>query len=332
VIAPLRTPARRIAVAIALSALVHLTLLWLPQFQPAHSKVTLPPLTVRLAAPPKPAQPPAQAKPSPAKPVLVKPVQPLAKPEAPPPPQAAAAAPEKIPDNAPDKMEAVVALPLPNQIQLDYAVYDGSGIFKTGELHRQLEIHGDNYMLQSVRRTTGLGKLIGSGQANQFIQLAQISHGKIDPHGLQPETFSEEKISAGGTQKKLATFDWAAKKILFLNGSQSALPDAAQDTLSATFQLSLLPVKNREIIPLAISDGEQIENIEFEIGAEETISTPMGELRALHLRKIHMQGIPYYEIWLGVEYRLLPLKLRWVDGSGAASEEIVISDIRIADK
>lgn len=329
-IAVLRTPARRIAVAIALSALVHLTILWLPKFKFTHNKVQLPPLTVRLAALPQPALPPDQAKPSPAKPVMVKPAQPLAKPDAPPPPEAPAAAPETTPDKAPDKMEkVVVALPLPNQIQLAYVVYDGSGIFKIGELHQQLEIHGDNYMLQSVRQTTGLGKLTGSGQ---LIQLAQISRGKLDQHGLQPETFIEEKITAGGTQKRLATFDWAAKKILFLNGPQSALPDAAQDALSATYQLSLLPVKNREIILLAISDGDHLENIEFEIGGEETITTPIGELRALHLRKIHMQGAPYYEIWLGIEYRLLPLKLRQVDGSGATTEEIIISDIRIGDK
>ena len=87
-----------------------------------------------------------------------------------------------------------------------------------------------------------------------------------------------------------------------------------------------------EIIPLTVSDGMQLEDYRVEVGSTEDIDTPMGSLRALHLRKMHPQNEPYFEIWLGLEYRMLPLKFREVDGSGGVTEEFVISDIRAADE
>lgn len=319
-IAALRTPARRIAVAIALSVLVHLVILWLPHMQPAPPKVQLPPLTARLETLPKPALQPAQAQAVQAEPVHPLPAPAVIKPDAAPPPRPA----NTVPDKA--HVAAVPPQLFPSQIHLSYAVYKGASSFKIGDIYSQLEIHGDNYMLRSDRLTSGLASLLGSEH------VTQISRGKIGKQGLRPEIFSEEIISAGGAQSRQATFDWTAQKISFLHGIESALPDAAQDALSFTYQLSLLPLMNREIIPLVISDGGQIDNYELEIGGEENITTPIGELRALHLRKMHIQGVAYYEIWLGLEYRLLPVKLRQVDSAGDVTEEIVISDIRIADQ
>ena len=47
---------------------------------------------------------------------------------------------------------------------------------------------------------------------------------------------------------------------------------------------------------------------------------------------MHARGEAYFEIWLGLEYRLLPVKFRLVDGSDNVTEEFVISGIRAADE
>jgi hypothetical protein len=47
---------------------------------------------------------------------------------------------------------------------------------------------------------------------------------------------------------------------------------------------------------------------------------------------MHAQGEAYFEIWLGLEYRLLPVKFSQVDSSGKVTEEFVISGIRAADE
>jgi len=73
-------------------------------------------------------------------------------------------------------------------------------------------------------------------------------------------------------------------------------------------------------------------NIRSRSARKRTSPTPIGKLRALHLRKMHTQGEAYFEIWLGLEYRLLPVKFHQVDSSGKVTEESVISGIRAADK
>lgn len=196
--------------------------------------------------------------------------------------------------------------------------------FQIGILNQQLEISGDEYTLRAVTRTVGLAKLFKN------YRLTQTSRGKGGKQGLQPETFEEEKINDNDQQNIKATFDWLSQKLRFSHGGETALPAGAQDMLSIFYQLSQLPM-NRESIPLAVSNGKKLEKYEFGVGPEEEIITPMGKLRALHLRKLHAKGESGFEIWLGLEYRLLPVKYLLFEPSDEVAGEIVITGIRLAD-
>lgn len=319
-IAALRTPARRIGFAIALSILIHAFILWLPYIHLPHSKVQLPPLTARLELMPKPksqAMPEAEAPPA----AQAEPVTDAINPRGRPAGKRASNA-----QAAMKEMEKSSAMhQFPKHVQLSFAVYKGAGIFTVGEISHQLDIHSDKYTLRSRRQTAGLSSLLNREQ------FTQISQGKIGEQGLQPATFKAESITSGSKQSLKVTFDWAAQKLRFLHGAETTLPADAQDALSYMYQLSQISMQ-QEIIPLAISDGAHLEKFELEIGRAEEISTPIGKLRALHLRKIHAPGEAYFEIWLGLEYRLLPVKFRQLDGSGEVTEEFVISDIRASDE
>ena len=215
--------------------------------------------------------------------------------------------------------------PLPRQLQLSFTVYRGADGLRIGEILQQLDIRGDRYALRSVRRTSGLASLGGHGQ------LIQTSSGKIGGHGIHPELFDEERINGSTKQSEQVTFDWAAGSLHYSDGTESALPDGAQDILSFMYQLSQLPM-DLEVFTLPVSDGKQLRQYQLEIGAKENISTPFGNIRALHLRTMHTQGESYFEIWLGLEYRMLPVKFSQVDSSGEVVEEFDVSDIRAADK
>ncbi len=214
---------------------------------------------------------------------------------------------------------------LPRHALFTFAIYRGTEFFPVGELRHQLDIHNDRYILKATRHAAELPVLLDSGQP------VQLSSGKIGKQGLQPEIFSEEKNIKGGMQNLQTTFDWATQKLHFTRGGDAALPADAQDLLSFMYQLSQLPM-NREIIPLSISDGLSLKNYRVEIVMKEDIDTPMGKLRALHLRKLHDQGDAYFEIWLGLEYRMLPVKFRRMDGSDRMIEEFAISGIRTAEE
>lgn len=128
-----------------------------------------------------------------------------------------------------------------------------------------------------------------------------------------------------------ATFDWFAQKLRLRDGGEIPLPWDAQDILSFIYQISQLPMHG-EYFAMPVSDGAQLQQYQIEIGTRAKLATPLGKLLALHLREIHESGAAHFEIWLGLQYRLLPVKFQLVDSPDKVTEEFVISDIRAGDK
>ncbi len=217
------------------------------------------------------------------------------------------------------------AYPLPKHAQLTFIAYMGNG-FIIGEARQRLDINDDkSYLLQTDVNTTGIAGLF------KTFELSQQSTGTITAHGIRPEKFSENKRTSSGTQTLSATFDWQNKQISFSGGSSSTLPDGAQDLLSFLYQFSQMPLDQARL-PMHVSNGKKLESYELEVGEEEEIQTRLGRLRVLPLRKVHAPGEEGLEIWLGLEYRLLPVKIRQIDRNGKIAGEMVISDIRVSDE
>lgn len=340
----LRTPARRIALAVALSLLAHALLLWLPHLTLPRFEPQLPLLRAKLeAVPVQPHRPPAhkrriaQAK-KPATPVLS---QTQAAPAVTAPLPASgvpATSDESVAAGAAAQSAAVAAAgsttsdkssvpALPKHAQLRFAAYIGTNGMYVGEMRHNLEIFEDgHYVLQAELKTVGLASLF------KEYHLTQTSRGHLTANrDLQPELFSEDKTDGRGTRQSTATFDWGAQQMAFADGTKVPLPAGAQDILSFLYQLSQESF-NRELIPVTLSNGRKLEHYQLEVGGEEEVVTPMGKLRALHLRKVHQPGEEGLEIWLGLEYRLLPVKFRQIERSGEIAGELAIKEIRLADQ
>ena len=215
--------------------------------------------------------------------------------------------------------------PFPKHLQLSFIAYRGADGLRTGEIRQQLDINDGRYALRSVRETSGLASLRNNDR------LIQTSHGNIDEHGLHPDLYEIEKITAAGKFYRQSLLDHKSGTLRFSDGSSAALPTDTQDSLSFMYQLSQLSI-NAEFFALPVSDTAQLRQYQIEIGTREDIDTPLGKLRALHLREMHAPGNAYFEIWLGLEYRRLPVKFREVDSSGKVTDEYVISGIRASDK
>ena len=316
-IAAFRTPGTRIALAIALSVLIHAAILWLPYIRLPQATVQLPPFSVRLEPLPKPVETIAE-KPEHAKPV---PANAMTKSD-----DSASTKHASKTMAAMNRTEQNTATqPFPKHLQLTFTVYKGKDGYRTGEIRQQLDISGGRYTLKSVRQTSGLTSLRNSDR------IIQDSRGKIVETGLQPEIFEQQMITREGTQRLRVTFDRTSGKLHYSNGDETELPADAQDSLSFMYQISQLSM-HAELLPMSISDGAQLRQYRIEIGSKEDITTPMGKLRALHLRSMHAPGEAYFEIWLGLEYRLLPVKFSQVDSSDNVTEEMVISGIRAKDE
>lgn len=326
-----QSPAARAAFAIGLSLLLHGLVMFVPLVHLKPAETPLPPLMAKLEPLPKivPAPKPAK-KAAPPKPVTPAPVQTLPQeyvteplmPAAEEEPQIDEPPAEKSLTEAPSQPR----IPLPRQAKLTFAVYQGAGGLKLGETVHRLEIENGEYVLSSETQTTGLASIF------KTFLMTQSSQGKADTLGLHPQRFSEARKQASGTQDVSAEFDFAGHSIHFSHGGKAALPDNAQDFLSFLYQLSQLTLAGREIAPVEISNGKKLEHYELEIGAEETIDTPLGKLRALPLRKLHQPGEEGLIVWLALEYRLLPIKLQQLDRAGKVQGEMRISEIRVSEE
>ena len=344
------TSTGRIALAIALSLMVHVIVLFSPLVKLPSSETPLPILTARLeplpkiAVKPAPAEPPPKAapKPVPAKkpkhkapptpvvPDITQPDSPLAGDSQPETQPVEPEPPPIEPEPQPPAIEKAVeeikpARPLPKRAQLTFIAYKGTD-FQVGEARHLLEIADNkNYTLKIGMNTTGLASLFKTYELNQQ------SSGTLTAQGLRPNQYSETKNTSNGKEALEAKFSWEEKSLLFSNGNSIPLPEHAQDIISFMYQLSQLPM-DKGTIPIYISNGKKLERYELAIGEEENIHTAFGLLRALPFRKIHAYGEEGLEVWLGMEYRLLPVKIRQINRDGKIAGEMVVSEIRVSDE
>jgi hypothetical protein len=214
---------------------------------------------------------------------------------------------------------------LPKHAQLIFSVQYGNSNFKVGEIIHTLDIIDGHYTLHAESKTTGLTNLFKN------YALTQTSTGTVKARGLQPEYYEESKKDGGEVNSSNARFDWNAGKIIFENGKNSTLFEHAQDTLSLPYHLSQLPL-NMEMLNIALSNGKNIARYNLTVGNNETITTPMGELRTVALHKVRGTNEDGLIIWLALEYRLLPVKIQYLDKSGAITANMIITDIRVSDE
>jgi hypothetical protein len=298
---------RRVAYAFAVSLLLHAAVLWFPRLRLPHEPVMLPPLTARLEPLPAPPVREAAARMQPS------PLALAARQDGSPARQDAAKTPVLS-----EMEKSAQTTPFPRHLQLVFNLYRGAEHAAAGEFTHRLEVDRDNYFFKATRQAD-----VSSGG-----QTVRSSFGKIDAQGLHPLHFEEERA---GRITQEATFDWAANRLSLNPGGALPLPAGALDPLSFMYQFSQMGIGTLgvEYFPVTLADGRQLVRHQVEIGLTEDIATPMGALRALHLRRIHRLGEGYFEIWLGIDYRMLPVMYREVDGEGRLIEEFVVSDIRV---
>jgi hypothetical protein len=342
---------RKLASFLALSAVVHLLLLYGATLTLPEAVPEPPPLEARLepappVPPPAPAATPRQYRPrAPAKPVAPAVMTapqvaaaptfsvPAPEPEPEPAAQLADATPAPSAPAAPNEVApaprpapaAPAARRLPHKGQISYELFLGTDKFNVGRTLQTWTIENDRYRLTSVSQTTGLASLF----ARQSIDY--VSVGKLTAGGLRPEFFGTERLRSGKTEAVSARFDWKDQTVTFGEPARSAaLAADAQDIISFMYQLGLLSMTPGHI-ELPITNGWKFERYQLVVGGEETLQTPFGAVRAVPVKQVRKPGQESIELWLAPEYRWLPVRIRFYDREGEPSGEQLVNDIRVSD-
>jgi hypothetical protein len=242
-------------------------------------------------------------------------------------PAAPAAAPSQT-DATPQRPEAAPVKTLPRKGRITYTMYFGEDRFAVGKTVQTWEVDTDGYRLGSVSETTGIVDVFG---AQRHIYL---SEGRFTAHGLQPEKFFMSRTRRGRTEAARALFDWEAHTLTLGRVPQrrdAALLAEAQDIVSFMYQLALFPPETGRI-RLPVTNGSRFETYDLDVLDEERIETPLGMLRALPVRQVPRPGAESIALWLAVDYRHLPVKIRFFDREGRPTGEQVVDQIEVSEE
>lgn len=220
------------------------------------------------------------------------------------------------------------ALPaFPRRGRISFNLVYGRDGFPVGRTEQSWQIDGTRYQLTSRSETTGLADILRSQHRNY------ISRGELTPGGLRPETFVMSRNRGRGAEEARAQFDWVHGTVTLGPASaqrEQALPPGSQDLVSFMYQLALdPPPPGRTRVP--VTTGSRLETYELEVHPEEKIETPLGVLRALPIRQVRTTRAETIELWLAIEYRHLPVRIRFLGRDGEPAGEQIVTEIRLTE-
>lgn len=195
------------------------------------------------------------------------------------------------------------------------------------EMTDTLEVRGHDYHLSSVAHGVGLVALLARGQT-----IKRESRGVVTAAGLHPRRFTEER---GNNYRLTAEFDWPGRQVALTDAkgerSEEPLPDGAQDRMSMPYQIAFVEGKPPTEFSIQVADGKRLSGYAFRLVGTETVTTGIGDIKALHYTKVLSGNDTAFDFWLGLEQQLLPVRVSYADKDGARYEQSLRS-IRTAGR
>ena len=152
------------------------------------------------------------------------------------------------------------------------------------------------------------------------------SSGTVTVNGLRPDQFDYGRLD-DASKNVSARFDWDARLLrMTFDGrtETAALAAGAQDRLSVMYQFMFVPVERlRDLAFPMTSNGKKIENYRYQLAGEETLDTPLGKLKTLHLVKQREGNDNGVEIWLSTDHNFFPVKLLISENDGSKFEQLI---------
>ncbi len=205
----------------------------------------------------------------------------------------------------------------PQYVQMNFAVNSGS--MHLGEGRDVLEHDGKRYSVISESKTVGLAAFFYK------MNIRRESRGLITKNGLRPLHFEEDRTRK---PKRAADFDWDANLIKLTDGANVdtvPLPDNTFDQTSFAYAFAFR-TPSEDTLTVHLTDGRRLTDYKYQFVGKEKLTTPLGDLEALHFQKIKegddKRG---FEVWLSVEHHYLPVQIRFVEKNGTVLDSTVTS-------
>ena len=232
-------------------------------------------------------------------------------------PQPATAAPAEPPEQAQPEPPNPPVNPMPLQAQISFTLYKGSGGLSVGKVVHNWRVRDQAYILTSITEATGIFSFVKSGK------LVQTSQGKLGARGLEPVAYTIQRGQTDSTTET-AQFDRTTHMLLINSGDNKRnvpLPEQAQDLLSFIYQLAVTAPQSG-VVRMNITNARKLDQYDYQVIGEEILETPLGTLKTLRLSKVRTPNEDGVDIWLGVDYHYLPVKVKLTDKHGDSVEQV----------
>ena len=190
-------------------------------------------------------------------------------------------------------------------------------------LEQSFAIGADRYQLHSEGRAHGLIAWFYRGT------LVQDSVGTVSAAGLAPSIYREQR---GDRAPRWATIDAARGEVVFGSGLRREAPPGVQDRLSAAVQLALLRQSRPALfepgatIHLPMLGSSNVESVGWRVLGEEPVTTDAGVVRAMRLSRAGTsEDDPAIDVWLALDARIVPVRMRITEPSGRALDQVLAS-------
>lgn len=188
-------------------------------------------------------------------------------------------------------------------------------------MSESFELGPEGYRLRSEGRAQGLVAWFYRGA------LVQESVGAVTSEGLAPSLYREVR---GNRAPREVSIDAARGEVVFASGARQAAPAGLQDRLSVLVQLALLrhsrpamfaPGSSIEIPTLASS---RVDSVTWRVLGVEPVDAGGAAVAALRLsREASGADDPAVDVWLALDARVLPLRLRIAEPNGRALDQVL---------
>lgn len=210
---------------------------------------------------------------------------------------------------------------LPPSAELHYAISaKQNGFSLNGHAVLQCNFADNQYSIATETRAMLVGKI-----------LETKSVGSIDAFGLAPATFFEKHLRKDATT---TTFNRTDNTIRFTHSTQSyPIKGGEQDRSSATWQLVAIARSAAEKFKpgsewVFFTAGQHdAEPWAFKVLESEKVSTPLGEMNAVHIVKAPPPDAKgqQLDIWLAPALEWYPVRLRFINPDGSSIDQTLES-------
>lgn len=221
----------------------------------------------------------------------------------------------RSPTQPPPDGERLFGFPWPRSTRIRYSL---SGQYR-GEVRGSAEVV---WLREGTRYQVHVDTLVGPGFAPLLARNIS-SDGQITPQGLAPRRYDEQSRVAFSSRRRHVTLD--EQEVTFTNGEREPRWPGVQDLASQFVQLTWRLIREPSlltpgrVIELPVAMSKQQRMLVFDVLGEERLSTPLGELPAVHLRPRmppdaagKLGGDLLVELWFAPQLEYLPVRLKIV--------------------